>query len=196
MATMMASTITGWRWFNEPTTWALERDKLHGDKLTVTTDPDTDFWRTTHYGYARDTGHVYGSEVDGDFVLTATFEGEYDQQYDQAGIALRVDEANWIKSGIELVDGQQQMSAVVTREFSDWSVVPPMSGLQRVTIEAAREGDTVTIRYGLDGAAPETLLRLAYLPPNRPVLAGVMAASPDGQGFTTTFTGLDLAPRG
>ena len=186
----MARMITGWRWLNEPTTWSLD-DRT----LTVTADPDTDFWRTTHYGFVRDTGHVYGTLVDGDLVLRATFAGAYRDQYDQAGIALRVDEANWIKSGIELVDGQQQLSAVVTREFSDWSVVP-VAAPRSVTIEATRSGETVTIRSGLDGAEPTTTLRLAYLPPGRPVLAGVMAAAPDGSGFATTFTDVALTPGG
>jgi uncharacterized protein len=182
----MASMITGWRWVNEPTTWAYE-----ADTLTVTADPGTDLWRTTHYGFVRDTGHVFGDDVTGDFVLRATFAGDYRDQYDQAGIALRIDERNWIKSGIELVDGQQQISAVVTREFSDWSVAP-VQGPRTVTIEAARVGDAVTIRYGLDGAAATSLLRLAYLPPDRPVLAGIMTAAPDGGGFSTTFTKVDL----
>lgn len=185
----MAAMITGWRWLNEPATWALT-----DDTLTVTTDRDTDFWRTTHYGFVRDTGHVYGTELVGDFVLTATFTGAYHDQYDQAGVVVRIDEANWIKSGIELVDGRQQISAVVTREFSDWSVAP-VGTSREVTVEATRAGDAVTIRYGLDGADPTTLLRVAYLPPDVPVLAGVMAASPDGPGFSTTFTAVDLTPR-
>ena len=182
--------ITGWRWLNEPATWSLD-----GDTLAVTTDPDTDFWRTTHYGYVRDTGHVLGAELEVDFTLTATFAGGYREQYDQAGIALRIDAENWIKSGIELVDGHQQISAVVTRGFSDWSVAP-VADPSAVTIKAARAGDAVTISYGLDGAEPVTLLRLAYFPPASTVLAGVMAASPTGGGFTTTFTNVDLAPRG
>ncbi|HEY0451474.1 DUF1349 domain-containing protein [Actinophytocola sp.] len=186
----MADMITGWRWLNEPTTWTAE-----GDTLVITTDPDTDFWRTTHYGFVRDTGHILGTDVDGDWELTATFEGDYREQYDQAGIAIRVDERNWIKSGIELVDGRQQISAVVTREFSDWSVVP-VDSPRAVTIKAERTGDTVTISYGLDGAEPATMLRLAYLPPDRTATAGVMAASPTGKGFAATFTGIDLTPRG
>lgn len=181
--------ITGWRWLNEPASW-----DLTGDTLTVTTDPDTDFWRTTHYGFVRDTGHVYGTEIAGDFTLTATFAGAYRDQYDQAGIALRIDRTHWIKSGIELVDGQQRISAVVTREFSDWSVAP-LGTPRSVAVGATRAGDAVTIRYGLDGADPTTLLRIAYLPPEVPVLAGLMAASPDGQGFRTTFTNVELAPR-
>jgi regulation of enolase protein 1 (concanavalin A-like superfamily) len=186
----MADMISGWTWLNEPASWT-----AGDDTVTVTTDPDTDLWRTTHYGFVRDTGHVYGAPAAGDLTLTATFGGDYREQYDQAGIVLRIDEHHWIKSGIELVDGHQQISAVVTREYSDWSVAP-VKNPRSVTIKADRTGDTVTISYGLDGAEPDTLLRLAYLPPDRPVRAGVMAASPTGRGFTATFTNVGLTPRG
>jgi uncharacterized protein len=177
------------RWLNEPWEWS-------GDPsaLTMHASPGTDFWRTTHYGFARDTGHILSDEAT-EFTLTATFRGEYREQYDQAGIAIRLDERNWIKSGIELVDGRQQISAVVTRDFSDWSVAP-VGDPAAVTIKAERAGDTVTISYGLDGAEPDTLLRLAYLPPAVPARAGVMAASPTGGGFPTTFTRVGLTPRG
>ncbi len=183
----MASMITGSYWLNEPASWGLA-----GEILTVTTDPNTDFWRTTHYGFVRDTGHVHGAQTRGDFVLTATFAGEYRDLYDQAGIMLRLDEANWIKSGIELVDGQHQISAVVTREVSDWSVVALAEPAGTVTVKADRTGDTVTISYGLNGAPPATMLRLAYFPPELPVLAGVMCASPTGKGFTTRFENITI----
>ena len=176
---------SGWRWFNEPGRW---------DGNTVTTDPDTDFWRTTHYGFVRDTGHILGTDKAGDFVLTVTFSGEYTEQYDQAGIAIRLDEENWVKSGVELVDGQQQISAVVTREVSDWSVVALTEPAGSVTIKADRTGDTVTISYGVDGAPPATMLRLAYFPPELSVLAGVMCASPTGKGFTTRFENITIKP--
>jgi regulation of enolase protein 1 (concanavalin A-like superfamily) len=174
----------GWRWLNEPARW---------DGNTVTTDPDTDFWRTTHYGFVRDTGHVLGVDRAGDFELSVTFAGDYREQYDQAGIAIRLDEKNWIKSGIELVDGQQQLSAVVTREVSDWSVVALAEPAASVTVKAGREGDTVTISYGLNGAPPATMLRLAYFPPELSVLAGVMCASPTGKGFTTRFEDITIS---
>jgi uncharacterized protein len=165
----------GWTWFNEPTGWTVDGD------LTVTTDPNTDFWRTTHYGYIRDTGHILGRELTGDFKLRASFTGEYSDQYDQAGLALRIDGTNWLKTGIELVDGRQQLSVVVTREVSDWSVVPA-PGTETTSIDLDRTGDTVTIRAG------ENMLRLAYFPPDVPVLAGVMCASPDGTGFRVRFS--------
>ncbi|QFZ16846.1 DUF1349 domain-containing protein [Saccharothrix syringae] len=169
-----------WRWFNEPRSWGTDGG------VTVTADPGTDFWRTTHYGYDRDSGHVLGVPVIDDFAVTASFTADYTDQYDQAGISLRVDERNWIKAGVELVDGEFQISTVVTRDFSDWSVVG-VGRVDRVTIAAERTGDAVTLRYGLDDADPTALLRLAYFPPEGGVLAGLMAAAPTGSGFTARF---------
>ncbi|MFE2636697.1 DUF1349 domain-containing protein [Streptomyces scopuliridis] len=62
-----------------------------------------------------------------------------------------------------------------------------------MTVELRREGDTVTILYGL-GGEPGTMLRLAYFPPEvaAQAQAGPMCASPDGTGFTTRFTALHL----
>jgi uncharacterized protein len=173
----------GWRWFNEPKQW--------GDD-TITADADTDFWRTTHYGYDRDSGHILGVDQAGDFELTVTFSGDYREQYDQAGIGLRIDQRNWLKSGIELVDGQHLLSAVVTRDVSDWSVLALAQPADKVTLKAVREGDAVTLSYGLNGAPPTNLLRLAYFPPELSVLAGVMCASPTGKGFTTRFENISI----
>jgi uncharacterized protein len=39
-------------WLNEPERWsALD------DSLQIVTDEATDFWRETHYGFSRDSGH-------------------------------------------------------------------------------------------------------------------------------------------
>lgn len=163
--------------------------------MEITTDTDTDVWVTTHYGFVRDTGHALLRAAPAAFRLRVTFEGDYRERYDQAGLYLRLDAKNWIKTGVEYVDGHQQLSAVVTRDVSGWSVVP----LDRITesptpvaVEMQREGDHVTIRYGTGGEEPHALLRLVYFPPGRPAQAGIMCASPDGKGFTARFTGLRL----
>jgi regulation of enolase protein 1 (concanavalin A-like superfamily) len=104
---------------------------------------------------------------------------------------LRIDAENWIKTGIEYVDGRQNASVVVTRGLSDWSVTP-IEDAGQVSIEIERSGDTVTVRYGVDGDEPITMLRLAYYPPEVPTLAGVMCASPDGPGYSVAFDRLEL----
>lgn len=180
---------TGWTWLNPPASWA-----PRGDGLEIRTAPDTDFWAATHYGFVRDTGHALLRTVSAEFRLRATFAGDYREQYDQAGLLLRLDAGNWIKAGVEYVDGTEQLSAVVTREVSDWSVVPlarVSAVTSPVTVELHREGDTVTIRYGTGGEEPSALLRLAWFPPGLPARAGPMCASPDGAGCTVRFTALE-----
>jgi regulation of enolase protein 1 (concanavalin A-like superfamily) len=173
-------------WFNEPHEWA------DGDVLRVVADPQTDMWQKTHYGYSYDTAHIYGRTIPGDVTIRATFSAGYAEQYDQAGGALRIDAENWIKAGTEYVDGELHVSVVVTRGFSDWSVIP-VGTPGSVTIELERAGDAVTVRYGLDGADPVTMLRLAYFPPGVPALAGIMCAAPVGKGFETRFTHVEIA---
>ena len=104
---------------------------------------------------------------------------------------VRVDEANWIKCGIEFVDGVQQVSAVVTREYSDWSVTPLPSNPAALWLRLTRRGSAIEIRYALDGVGYQ-MLRLAYFTPSEIMSVGLMCASPDGAGFTVTFEGLTI----
>ncbi|GAA2650763.1 MULTISPECIES: DUF1349 domain-containing protein [Nonomuraea] len=178
---IMAFGSSDWQWINPPREWTAD------DGLSLVCDPGTDMWRKTHYGYTYDTAHLFGRIVSGDFRLTLTFSGDYAEQYDQAGAVLRVDEATWIKAGVEYVDGAFHLSTVVTREVSDWSVLPLGRATGSVTFDLERRGDAVTVRYGLDGAEPEEMLRLAAFPEGVPALAGAMAAAPVGKGFAARF---------
>ncbi|MCW2878014.1 MAG: hypothetical protein JWQ95_2114 [Sphaerisporangium sp.] len=183
----MTEDFSEWQWVNEPAKWSV------GEDLRITADARTDLWRVTHYGYTYDTAHIFGKVLSGDLRVTTTFQALYAEQYDQAGAMLRIDEKNWIKAGVEYVDKKVNISAVVTREVSDWSVLPVSGAVESVTLELAREGDTVIVKYGLDGAEPVTMLRLAYFPPEVPALAGVMCAAPVGEGFETRFTSVTLS---
>lgn len=78
------------------------------------------------------------------------------------------------------------LSAVVTREQSDWSVVELEQPPESVWLKVVRRLDYVEIQYSLDNVA-FTMLRLTYFPANTPVMVGMMAASPDGDGFPALF---------
>jgi regulation of enolase protein 1 (concanavalin A-like superfamily) len=45
--------------------------------------------------------------------------GQFHDLYDQAGLMVRIDAENWMKCGVEFVDGKQNMSIVYTRDFSN-----------------------------------------------------------------------------
>jgi regulation of enolase protein 1 (concanavalin A-like superfamily) len=176
------------KWFNEAPRWSAQ-----GNTITVVSGPKTDFWRKTFYGFIHDNGHFYGQPVQGDFVIAVKVSGQYSALYDQAGLMLRVDGQNWVKCGIEFVEGVQQVSAVVTREYSDWSVVPLPHNPPAIWLRVTRRQEAVEVQYALDGKQ-YTMLRLAYLVPVGSVSAGVMCASPEGNGFATVFEDLSIQP--
>lgn len=76
---------------------------LGGERLALTSDPQTDFWRVTHYGFIKNDGHFFYREIHGSFTCELQFSGKYSDLYDQAGIMVRLNDTNWIKAGIEYV---------------------------------------------------------------------------------------------
>lgn len=177
------------QWLNEPPAW---RDE--GGTLTVTTGERTDFWRETHYGFIRDTGHVRYEEVSGDFTATVEFHGDYEHLYDQAGLMLRLDARNWIKAGIEFV-GHPMLSVVVTRDFSDWSTMPIPVSAEWLRLRCSREGAAVRVEWApADKDGRFNMLRLAYLPPASPIRVGPMCCSPERSGFRAEFRSFEVGP--
>jgi regulation of enolase protein 1 (concanavalin A-like superfamily) len=169
------------QWLNEPSNWKI-KDRI----IEVTSTQNTDFWRKTHYGFIRDTGHFYYQQLTGNFIAEVKVSGKYQDLYDQAGLMVRLDENNWLKCGIELVERIQQMSAVVTRDYSDWSIVPMPHNPASIWLRVTRRDSAIEIYYSLDGQQ-YTLLRMAYLTLAATVDVGIMCASPEGKGFTTVF---------
>ena len=186
----MAQSFTTMQWLNAP-----KQVSRTPTTLQVQVQGGTDFWRVTHYGFIRDNGHFLYQEQAGDFVAKVKVIGHYQDLYDQAGLMIRLDEKNWIKTGIEYVKGVQNVSAVVTREVSDWSVVPRQDSPTAVWLTLLRKGDYVEIQYSFDNQDFK-MLRLAYFPPTpgKKVQIGLMCAAPDGKGFPVEFADFSLTP--
>lgn len=176
-------------WLNEPASWRGD-DKA----LELSTDRATDFWRETFYGFVRDNGHAFLKPVSGDFSASAVVLGAYEQLYDQAGLMLRVDERNWIKTGIEFTDGLMHFSVVVTNQVSDWSVIPlsEATAADAVRVRLTRHGDAVRVQYAINDGD----WRMARLAPFSAADAhvGVMACSPERGGFQARFRDIAVGP--
>lgn len=103
--------------------------------LTIIPPAKKDYWKRTYYEpvIAKDDGPFLYAAIDGYYPAAGdagrpfyTVETKFSLtaccQFDQAGLMVRADSENWIKAGIEVVDGTPKLSAVVTRDgYSDWS---------------------------------------------------------------------------
>ncbi|WP_319520299.1 DUF1349 domain-containing protein [uncultured Martelella sp.] len=170
-------------WLNEPAEWTAE-----GDTLELVTDNATDFWRRTFYGFTRDSGHAYLAPVSGDFSASATMTAAYEMLYDQAGLMLRIDETHWIKAGIEFTDGLMHFSTVVTRDVSDWSVIPLHAANPKtpVSIRITRHDDAVRVQFHL-GDGQWQMARLCPFP-SADAQIGMTACTPERAGLKVRFT--------
>ena len=176
-------------WLHEP-----ERAREDGADLLVTAAHGSDLWRTTSYGFVRDSAPALLAPLPGGRAVEVDVLVDLPGLYDQAGLLLRVDEETWTKAGVETSDGAPQLGAVVTRGVSDWSLapVPEWSGTV-VTLRASRSGDAVALRARSDGG-PWRLVRVAPLDPAAEVAAGPFCAAPDSPGLTVRFTGWRTGP--
>jgi hypothetical protein len=168
-------------WHNEPKNW-----KQQKDKLIVTANGKTDFWRVTLHDFIKDDAHFYYQNHTGDFIATVKVTGAYATLYDQAGLMVRESEKVWLKCGIEYVEGVQQASAVITRHFSDWSIVPLTDNPAAIWIRVKRTGPAVEVFFSRDGEE-YVLIRQGYLTETATLQVGMMCAAPQGDGFEVTF---------
>jgi uncharacterized protein len=163
--------------------------------LHVATEGATDFWRVTGEGVnaIRDNGHLFGETITGDFNLSVDIQGEFGEQYDQAGVMVRVDDRQWFKTGVEYFEGKPRFSTVVTFDYSNWMLTDLPEPLDQLSIRIAYRGDAVEVHRSLNGGPFEFSAHL-YLPPGRTCFAGVMCAAPKGDGFDVTFRNFIIAP--
>lgn len=176
-----AQSLEKMTWFNEPSQWEI-KDK----KLTMMVTPQSDYWRISHYGFTVDDAPFYYSTYGGEFETKVKITGDYKARFDQMGLMLRVDAQNYIKAGVEFVDGKFNLSTVVTHKTSDWSVITLEKAPPFVWIKALRRLDAVEVFYSFDDKE-YIMMRNAYLQDNTPVQVGLMAACPDGNGFKAIF---------
>lgn len=176
-------------WTREPARIDHDGDLLHAEAVAR-----SDWWRDTAYSFRHDDGHALvrpwaaGTAVEVAFALTG-----FTRQFDQAGLFIVVDDATWLKAGVEYADGHPQLGAVVTVGASDWSTGRLDEAIGRaVRMRASRIEDAVVIRARIedaDGGNPSDwrLVRVARFP-HDDARIGPMLCAPTRAGFTVMFT--------
>lgn len=168
-------------WFNEPQSWEIKNGKL------IMTVPKTDYWRVSHYCFTVDDAPFYYAEYGGEFEAKLKVSADYRTRFDGAGMMIRCDHENYLKTGLEFVDGKYNLSTVVVHGTSDWSVTELERPIDYLWIKVVRRRDAIEIFYSFNDHQYH-MMRNAPIQANHPVKIGMYAASPDGEGFKVVFS--------
>ena len=177
------------RWTHEPA-----GQSITDTGLDVTAVESSDAWRLTSYGFIHESEHALVVPFSPETAMEVSFLADFTDQFDQAGIFLKVNDERWVKAGVEFSDGALQVGAVVTDGFSDWSVaaVPGWNG-RHITIRASWSGDALTVRARCEDD-PLRLVRVLPLPAHLCVSAGPLICAPTRAGLTVHFTRWQTTP--
>ncbi|MCP3463767.1 DUF1349 domain-containing protein [Bradyrhizobium sp. CCGUVB23] len=175
-------------WLNEPERWTAQ-----GDSLRLVTDNATDFWRETHYGFNRDSGHFLGFPTGEAFTAELHVRADFEALYDQAGIMVRIDAEHWVKAGIEFSDGRAMLASVLTNGRSDWATAPYEQDARDFRLRATVANGVVRLQVSADGKL-WPLMRLAPFPRANSYLVGPMACTPERAGLEVAFSTFQLTP--
>lgn len=177
------------KWYNEPSIWNTSQNQLQ-----IFTDATTDFWQRTHYGFRVDNGHFLGAEFGGDFTLETSVHCDFQHQYDQAGLMIRVSDQCWIKTAVEYEpDEPNKLGVVVTNHgYSDWSTQDVDDTFTSYKLRITRKDSDYQVAWFNAAAGAWTQLRLLHLCDRPVVEAGIYCCSPKEAGFSARFDNLKV----
>lgn len=194
------------RWINEP-----KRHKLTKASVSITTEPDTDLWQRSYYGFRNDNAPALQIETEQNFTFTTKASFSYKALFDQCGLIVYLDSDNWFKASIEYENETfSRLGSVVTNSgYSDWATTDiPLP--ESIWYRLSRRGPDFLIESSADGdvfkqmrifhlhVLGETTEAMGRSNPPKPtdklVNVGVYACSPSQSSFTAEFTDMTFEP--
>ncbi len=184
--------LADFNWIHPP-----KKSEIIGtDTLIIHTDPQTDYWQRTYYGFQNDNAHTFVREIEGDFSFSVKTDFESKSLFDQCGIVMYQDSENWVKASIEFENEQHsRLGSVVTNlGYSDWATTDISTSTSYMWYRLSRRGADFYIENSLDG---ENWLQMRVLHMHMPIhkaRVGVYACSPVGADMKAIFSGFKLEP--
>lgn len=165
--------------------------------IRITTEPNTDLWQRTYYGFQNDNAPVLQMSTSEDF-FSFTVKTEFDtkRRFDQCGVAIYLDSDNWLKASIEYEnDDFQRLGSVVTNKgYSDWASFDIDSSIKSMWYRLSRRESDYCIEYSEDGMNYKQM-RIAHLNHGKgEIKFGIYACSPEDSSFEATFTEMNVGP--
>lgn len=177
--------------------WIREADQsdVTDDRITIYTQPKTDLWQRTYYGFQNDSAPVLQmktSEKYFSFIVKTEFDSK--ARFDQCGIVVYLDSENWLKASIEYENEQyQRLGSVVTNHgYSDWATTDIDASVKSMWYRLSRRESDYCIECSTDGITFQQM-RICHLwEGDGDISFGVYACSPEEGSFQAEFTNMQI----
>lgn len=189
---MINDELHKYRWMNQPKHFVVEKNRL-----IIETEPETDLWQRTYYGFQNNNAPSFLQEVEGDFsfVVKTEFEESW-FMYDQCGLLLYIDSENWVKVAVEFEnDSISRLGSVVTNlGYSDWATTDIPAETSEMWYRLSRRGQDFYIENSGNGKTYRQMRMLHMHKTSEKVQIGVYACSPLKSSFNAVFSEFGTGP--
>ena len=167
------------------------------EEIRITTEPGTDLWQRTYYGFQNDNAPVLQLETDETrFSFTVRTDFDSKHRFDQCGVAVYLDSENWLKASIEYENEEyQRLGSVVTNlGYSDWATSDIPASVRSMWYRLSRREADYCIECSTDGVHFQQM-RICHLHAGAGTIRfGVYACSPENSSFEAVFSQMELGP--
>ncbi|MDO4276025.1 MAG: DUF1349 domain-containing protein [Eubacteriales bacterium] len=177
-------------WIRKPENVVMEENRIE-----IHTQPGTDLWQRTYYGFQNDNAPVLQAETREkyfSFVVKTHFESKH--RFDQCGIAIYLDSDNWLKASVEYENEEyQRLGSVVTNHgYSDWATTDIPASIKDMWYRLSRRESDYCIECSQDGVNFKQM-RICHLWEGAEKISfGIYVCSPENSSFKAVFTDMEV----
>jgi regulation of enolase protein 1 (concanavalin A-like superfamily) len=177
-------------WIHEPKAYSVQ-----GDKIMIKTEPKTDFWQRTYYGFRNDSAPaLLMKTADPYFSFVVKTEFDSKNRFDQCGVIIYQNSDNWFKASIEFENEEyQRLGSVVTNHgYSDWATTDISADIKTMFYRLSRRESDFYIENSFDGFVYKQMRIFHLFEGGGEIQLGVYACSPEISSFEAVFSELEI----
>lgn len=164
-------------------------------KIIITTEPETDLWQRTYYGFRNDNAPVLQmktSEKYFSFIVKTEFNSK--RRFDQCGVVMYLNSDNWLKASIEYENEEfQRLGSVVTnRGYSDWATTDIDASIHSMWYRLSRRESDYCIECSTDGVHFKQMRICHMWEGTDEIEFGIYACSPENSSFDAVFSHMEM----
>ena len=177
-------------WIRKP-----KKYNISENKITIVTDPKTDLWQRTYYGFQNDNAPVLqikSNEKYFSFIVKTEFDSK--RRFDQCGIVMYLNSQNWLKASIEYENSKyQRLGSVVTNNgYSDWATTDIDASIKSMWYRLSRRESDYCIGYSNDGINFKQMRICHMNEGTNEIQFGIYACSPEESSFEAIFSNMEI----